>query len=158
MISRKALSFTKHVAQSLPSYFCDDADDVIVGLCHLGFLLGENNFWIAGPDRVRPGDFLRDLFFEEIEEDKLSMKKFSKLVLIAAAAALSPSSLFACATCYGKSDAPLAHGMNWGIFTLLGIVVLMLSSIATFFVFIIRREAALQAKKMTEENLSGAQI
>ena len=33
----------------------------------------------------------------------------------------------------GRVD-PLAHGMNWGIFTLLGVVVLMLSSIATFFV------------------------
>ncbi len=85
------------------------------------------------------------------------MRKLSKLVLMAAMGAFSPSSLFACATCFGKSDAPLAHGMNWGIFTLLGIVVLMLSSIATFFVFLVRREAAAQAKKVAE-NLSGAQI
>jgi hypothetical protein len=32
-------------------------------------------------------------------------------------------SLFACAACYGKSDSPLASGMNWGIFTLLGVIV-----------------------------------
>ena len=87
------------------------------------------------------------------------MRKLSKLVLIAAMGAFSPSSLFACAACYGgKSDAPLAHGMNWGILTLLSVVVLMLSSIATFFFFLIRREAAAQAKKIAEENLSGAQI
>lgn len=86
------------------------------------------------------------------------MRKLSKVVLTAAIAALSPSSLFACATCYGKSDAPLAHGMNWGILTLLGIVVMMLSSIATFFVFLIRREAAAQDKKLETDNLSGAQI
>jgi hypothetical protein len=158
MIFRKALSFTKHVAKSLPSYFCDDAHDVVVGLRHVGFLLRQNYCWIVGPDRLRPGDFLRNLFFKETEEDKLSMRKLSKLVLIAAMGAFSPSSLLACATCYGRSDAPLAHGMNWGILTLLSIVVLMLSSIATFFVFLIRREAAVQAKKIAEENLSGAQI
>jgi len=86
------------------------------------------------------------------------MRKLSKIVLAAAMAGLSPSSSFACATCFGKSDAPLAHGMNWGIFTLLGIVVLMLSSIATFFFVLLRREAAAQAKKVAEENLSGAQV
>ena len=79
-------------------------------------------------------------------------------ILGAALAALSPSPVIACAACYGKSSDPLAHGMNWGIFTLLGIVVLMLSSIATFFVVLIRREAAAQAKQLAEENLSGAKI
>jgi hypothetical protein len=79
-------------------------------------------------------------------------------ILAAALAAFSPSAAFACAACYGKSNDPLAQGMNWGIFTLLGIVVLMLSSIATFFVVLIRREAAAQAKQLAEENLSGAKI
>jgi hypothetical protein len=82
-----------------------------------------------------------------------------KLAILAAAlAAFLPSPLFACATCYGKSSAPLAYGMNAGIFTLLGIVVLMLSSIATFFAVLIRREAAAQAKKPAEENPPGAKI
>jgi hypothetical protein len=85
------------------------------------------------------------------------MRKVRKTILAAAMAALSPSPLFACAACYGRSDDPLAHGINWGIFTLLGIVGLMLGTIATFFVFLIRREAA-QAKKLMEENLSGAEI
>jgi threonine/homoserine/homoserine lactone efflux protein len=86
------------------------------------------------------------------------MRKFGKVILAAALAAFSPSPVFACAACYGQSSDPLAHGMNWGIFTLLGIVVLMLSSIATFFVVLIRREAAAQAKKLAEENLLGAKI
>ncbi|HTR41107.1 MAG TPA: hypothetical protein VMH87_05785 [Pseudomonadales bacterium] len=86
------------------------------------------------------------------------MRKFGKLISAAALAAFAPSPVFACAACYGQSDDPLAHGMNWGIFTLLGIVVLMLSSIATFFIFLIRREAAAQAKRLAEENLSGAKI
>jgi hypothetical protein len=86
------------------------------------------------------------------------MRKVRKIILTAALATLSPSPLFACAACYGRSDSPLAHGINWGIFTLLGVVVLMLSSIATFFVFLIRREAAAQARKLAGKNLSGAKI
>ncbi len=83
------------------------------------------------------------------------MNMFRKTVMAAGLGVFSPSPLFACAACFGKSSDPLAHGMNWGIFTLLGIVVLMLSSIATFFFFLIRREAAAQAKELAEENLSG---
>ena len=33
--------------------------------------------------------------------------------------------------------------MNWGIFTLLGVIVTVLATIASFFVYIIRREAAM---------------
>jgi hypothetical protein len=58
------------------------------------------------------------------------------------AAAFQPASLFACAACYGASDSPMAKGMNWGIFSLLGVVVMVLGSIATFFVFIGKRSAA----------------
>ena len=86
------------------------------------------------------------------------MNVFRKIALAAALAGLSPSPLFACAACFGKSSAPLAQGMNWGIFTLLGIVALMLTSIATFFFFLIRRESAAQEKDMPEETLSGAKI
>lgn len=51
-----------------------------------------------------------------------------------------PSPLFACAACYGKSDSALAQGMNWGIFTLLGVVLTVLTCILVFFVHIIRKE------------------
>lgn len=86
------------------------------------------------------------------------MKLLRKTALAAALAGCMPTRLFACAACFGKSSDPLAHGMNWGIFTLLGIVVLMLSTIATFFFFLIRRAAAAQEQKVAEENLSGAEI
>jgi hypothetical protein len=58
------------------------------------------------------------------------------------AGAFHPVSLFACAACYGASDSPMAQGMNWGIFSLLGVVVMVLGSIATFFVFIGKKSAA----------------
>jgi hypothetical protein len=87
------------------------------------------------------------------------MKRVRKIILAGAMAAFSPSPLFACAACYGaNTNSPLAHGMNWGILALLGVVGFMLSSIAAFFFFIIRRGAAMQAEKMAEENLSGAKV
>jgi len=68
------------------------------------------------------------------------MKSLRKILL--AAAALAPSPLFACAACYGKSDSPLAHGMNWGIFTLMGVILTVLMCITLFFVHVIRGEQA----------------
>jgi hypothetical protein len=61
------------------------------------------------------------------------------------AACAQPASLFACAACYGKSDSPLAQGMNWGIFSLLGVIVPVLGGIAAFFVFLARKAAAVSA-------------
>ena len=57
------------------------------------------------------------------------------------AAGFQPARLFACAACYGASDSPMAKGMNWGIFSLLGVVAVVLGCIATFFVFIGKRSA-----------------
>jgi hypothetical protein len=61
------------------------------------------------------------------------------------AALAQPASLLACAACYGKSDSPLAQGMNWGIFSLLGVIVPVLGGIAAFFIFMARRAAAVSA-------------
>ena len=67
------------------------------------------------------------------------MKWFRKSLVVAAAlAALAPSPLFACAACYGKSDSPLASGMNAGIFTLLGVILSVLTCFAVFFVHVMR--------------------
>jgi heme/copper-type cytochrome/quinol oxidase subunit 2 len=54
--------------------------------------------------------------------------------------ALAPFSSLACAACYGRSDSALAEGMNWGIFTLLGVVLTVLTCILVFFVHIVRKE------------------
>ena len=71
---------------------------------------------------------------------------FRKLKFLVAGAlvamALHPSSLFACAACYGASDSPMAKGMNWGILSLLGVVVMVLGSLASFFVFLGKKAAA----------------
>jgi hypothetical protein len=85
---------------------------------------------------------------------KLSGKFLKTIFLALALVACAPSQLFACAACYGRSDSPLASGINWGIFTLFCVIASVLGSIATFFIFIIRKEAALAAKAAAE-NLSG---
>jgi len=58
--------------------------------------------------------------------------------------------VFACAACYGQSDSPLAQGMNWAIFSLLGVVVCVLTGITTFFVVISRKSASARAVESGE--------
>lgn len=66
------------------------------------------------------------------------MKRFSLLFLMLAA--FSPvTRVLGCAACFGASDSPMAHGMNWGIAVLLGVITTMLALVASFFVFVIRR-------------------
>ena len=56
--------------------------------------------------------------------------------------AFQPASLLACAACYGQSDSPLAVGMNWGIFSLLGVIACVLGGITSFFVYLGRKSSA----------------
>jgi hypothetical protein len=52
-----------------------------------------------------------------------------------------PQVLLACAACAGQSDSKMAQGMNWGIFSLLGIIVVVLGTITAFFIYLARRSA-----------------
>jgi len=54
--------------------------------------------------------------------------------------------LLACSACFGQSDSPLAKGMNWGIMSLLVVVVMVLGSIAACS-FVLARRAATAAKQ-----------
>jgi hypothetical protein len=83
-------------------------------------------------------------------------RKFLKAILLAPAlAAFAPSQLFACAASYGRSDSPLASGINWGIFTLMGVVLTVLTCSAVFFVHIVRKEEAANSDT-TPKNPTGA--
>ena len=67
--------------------------------------------------------------------------KFQKLLtVLLLALAFCPTSLWACAACTGRTDSPLAVAMNWGIFTLLGGVLTVLSGVLVFFVHVIRKD------------------
>jgi hypothetical protein len=87
-----------------------------------------------------------------------SSRKFLKTLFFAAVlTTFTASQLFGCPACGSANgnmpSSPLTDGMNLGILTLFGVIATVLGSIATFFVFIIRREAALAAKAAAE-NLS----
>lgn len=74
------------------------------------------------------------------------MKRFQKILLCLAAPALLLSSspaARACAACFGKSDSKLAEGMNWGIASLLFVVVSVLGGVAAFFIYLAKKSAAL---------------
>jgi heme/copper-type cytochrome/quinol oxidase subunit 2 len=85
------------------------------------------------------------------------MRRIHKLklpaALVAIAAAFHSQSVFACAACFGKSDSPLASGMNWGIFSLLAVVVCVLGGIASFFVYLARKSAAVAATRAPQTEL-----
>jgi heme/copper-type cytochrome/quinol oxidase subunit 2 len=68
----------------------------------------------------------------------------AKQILIALALMTAPSA-FACATCYGASDSPLAQGMNWGIMVLLGFIGSVLLAVTCFFIYIVRRASEMEA-------------
>ena len=42
---------------------------------------------------------------------------------------IMPGLLFPCAVCYGNPDAPMSHGMNMGILTLMGFIFFILAVI-----------------------------
>ncbi len=59
---------------------------------------------------------------------------------------MAPRLALACPVCFGRSDSPLAKATNMGVFFMLGIVVVMLSAFAAFFIHLSRR-ARLAAKQ-----------
>ena len=73
-------------------------------------------------------------------------------LVIALVAILQPNTLLACAACYGKSDSPMAWGMNAGIFTLLVVITGVLAGISGFFVYIARRAAKMSDNDMNNSN------
>lgn len=69
----------------------------------------------------------------------------SKFLLAASAFAVmvQPRLVLACAACYGQDSGPMAQGMNWGILSLLAIIVSVLVGVAGFFVYLANRSAHL---------------
>jgi len=53
--------------------------------------------------------------------------------------AIAPRAALACPVCFGQSDAPMAAATNAGIWLMLGVVAVMLSGFASFFIYLSRR-------------------
>lgn len=86
------------------------------------------------------------------------MKRITRVALLlipVAALSTLPSTALGCAACYGQSDAPMAHGMNWGIMSLLVVIGSVLATLAGFFVYLARRAASMEPGQPVGE-LAGA--
>ena len=66
-----------------------------------------------------------------------------------------PQPLVACSACFGASDSDMAKGMNMGIFSLLGVVVIVLGGIAAFFIYLVRRAGAQAASAQPLSEIAG---
>jgi len=67
-----------------------------------------------------------------------------KYGLLFAALLLSawPSAAKACAVCFGAPDSPMTKGMQWGIASLIFILIPVLGGVGGFFLFLARRGRA----------------
>lgn len=80
------------------------------------------------------------------------MSRSSRIILLVVLAVVANSPAFACATCYGASDSPLAQGMNWGIMVLLGFVGMVMTGIVAFFVHVGRNSAKMSVPGPNSNN------
>jgi len=62
-----------------------------------------------------------------------------------------PCAAEACAACFGRSDSPMAKGMNMGIMSLLLVIMSVLFGIAIFFAYILRRAARLERERLAND-------
>lgn len=70
-------------------------------------------------------------------------------MITASALMASAPALLACSACFGKSDSNMARSLNASIFTLMGVVGVVLAGAASFFVFLAKRAAAFAQKNQT---------
>jgi RsiW-degrading membrane proteinase PrsW (M82 family) len=81
----------------------------------------------------------------------IQTRKHLPITLAGLSMFLLPTSVRACAACYGQSDSPMAQGMNWGILSLLGTVVLVLGAVASFFIYLARRQAVMASQPASNQ-------
>ena len=72
----------------------------------------------------------------------MNRKHTTGLSFLALAMLACPSALEACAVCFGAPDSPMTKGMQWGIASLVLILVPVLGGVGGFFVFLSRRGKA----------------
>lgn len=70
-----------------------------------------------------------------------------KRLLVVAILAATPRAALACPVCFGQNDSPMANAMNLGILAMLVVVVGMLASFATFFVYLRKRARLVAAEE-----------
>ena len=69
----------------------------------------------------------------------MNRKHTTGLLLLGIVMFLCPSAIEACAVCFGAPESPMTKGMQWGIASLILILVPVLGGVGGFFVFLSRR-------------------
>ena len=72
----------------------------------------------------------------------MNRKHTTGLLLLGIVMFLCPSAIEACAVCFGAPDSPMTKGMQWGIASLIFILVPVLGGVGGFFVFLSKRAKA----------------
>jgi len=57
----------------------------------------------------------------------------------------------ACPVCFGDSNEPMAIATNYGIWFMLGVVVVMLTAFASFFIHLMRRARSMRDGNSAQE-------
>ena len=69
----------------------------------------------------------------------------------------APRATLACAVCFGQNDSAMAGATNWGIVTLLVIIVGVLAAFASFFIYLSRRARLAEMPGLAEaERFAGS--
>ena len=66
-------------------------------------------------------------------------RRLVSIVLPAAILFLSAAAASACPSCYGAADSPMVDGMNTAVMSMVGIIAMVLTGIASFFMAMKRR-------------------
>jgi hypothetical protein len=80
-----------------------------------------------------------------------------RIITVATLLMASAPALLACSACFGKSDSSMARSLNASIFTLMGIVGVVLAGAASFFVFLAKKAAAVARAEQTTPSTSQPQ-
>ena len=72
----------------------------------------------------------------------MNRSRIFALLLFALLLAAWPSAAEACAVCFGAPDSPMTKGMQWGIASLIFILIPVLGGVGVFFLFLARRGRA----------------
>ena len=80
----------------------------------------------------------------------------SLAILACLAALLSAAPALACSVCYGDPNSAMSQGAKAGVLVLLGVVGVVLTGLASLFVFWMRRAAQLKAQVEAVEAASQA--
>ena len=72
----------------------------------------------------------------------MNRSRIFALLLFALLLAAWPTAAEACAVCFGAPDSPMTKGMQWGIASLIFILIPVLGGVGGFFLFLARRGKA----------------